>query len=120
MRKRGNCDFRWLEDVVKAVPEATVKAWRLAVEVVTSVTNCYQSGWMQLSQCNPLILIGCGALCPVSAGNRRGIVTLSVPSSALLRLLLRRVQGVQKKHPIKPAGVAGGQVRAPGNDRRPW
>lgn len=48
----------------------------------------------------------------LGAGIRRGRGDPSVPPQALLGLLLAHVQVVQKKHPMKCAGVAGRQVRA--------
>lgn len=53
----------------------------------------------------------------LGAGIRRRPHPPTVPPKALLGLLLARVQVVQKKHPVKCAGVAGRQVRAPRADR---
>lgn len=51
---------------------------------------------------------------PSGAGIRREIDDHSWLVSSLVRLLLAPMQWVRKKHPIKRAGVEGGQVRAPG------
>ena len=55
---------------------------------------------------------------PFDAGIRRYWHDLSVSPTALLGLFLACVQVVQKKHPMKCAGVAGRRVRTPGDARR--
>lgn len=55
---------------------------------------------------------------PFGAGIRGVRHALSMPPTAMLGLFLPRVQVVQKKHPMKCAGVAGRRVRTPGYARR--